>query len=69
LPVSQDLNIVLKIKELRHETSEYLGLVFEKPRGLTFEAGGWLDIRFFPITAMHFHSRQNEKHGSARIRH
>lgn len=44
--MSQDLNIVLRVKELRHETSECLSLVFEKPRGLTFEAGDWLDIRF-----------------------
>ena len=50
---STDLNIVLRIKELRHETSEYLSIVFEKPRGFTFEAGDWLDIRFpvpeFPV--------------------
>ncbi len=48
-----DLNIVLRVKELRHETSECLSIVFEKPRGLTFAAGDWLDIRFpvpeFPV--------------------
>jgi ferredoxin-NADP reductase len=51
--VSQDVNISLRIKELRRESSECLSIVFEKPRGLTFEAGDWLDIRFpvpeFPV--------------------
>ncbi len=51
--MSQDVNIVLSMKELRHETSECLSIVFEKPRGFTFEAGDWLDIRFpgpeFPV--------------------
>jgi ferredoxin-NADP reductase len=44
--VGTDLNIVLHVKELKHEASECLSIVFEKPRGLTFEAGDWLDIRF-----------------------
>lgn len=51
--MNDDLNIVLRIKELRHETSECLSIVFEKPPGLTFEAGDWMDIRFpvpqFPV--------------------
>jgi ferredoxin-NADP reductase len=51
--VSDDLNIVLRIKELRQETSECLSIVFEKPRGFTFEAGDWMDLRFpvpeFPV--------------------
>ncbi|GHO60785.1 FAD-dependent oxidoreductase [Ktedonobacter robiniae] len=48
-----DLNIVLRVKELKHEASECLSIVFEKPQGLTFKAGDWLDIRFpvpeFPV--------------------
>jgi ferredoxin-NADP reductase len=48
-----DLNIVLNMKELRHESNECLSMVFDKPRGFTFEAGEWMDIRFhvpeFPV--------------------
>ncbi|MHB8871810.1 MAG: hypothetical protein ACYC5G_05135 [Candidatus Doudnabacteria bacterium] len=48
-----DLNIVLRIKELRHEAQDYLSIVFEKPRGFTYEPGNWMDIRFplpeFPV--------------------
>lgn len=48
-----DLNIILKVKELRKEATDYLSIVFERPRGLTYEPGNWMDIRFpvpeFPV--------------------
>lgn len=48
-----DLNIILRIKELRQEAADYFSIVFKKPRGLTFESGNWMDIRFpvpeFPV--------------------
>lgn len=51
--MDMDLNIVLRMKERRHESRECLSLVFEKPQGLSFAAGDWLDIRFpvpeFPV--------------------
>jgi len=48
-----DLNIVLKIKELKEEAQDYLSIIFEKPRGFTYTPGNWMDIRFpipeFPV--------------------
>src|SRR5579864_4745967 len=44
---SHDLNIPLVIKEKRTETQNCLSIVFERPRGLTYKAGNWMDIRFF----------------------
>lgn len=48
-----DLNIVLKVKELRQEATDYLSIVFERPRELIYEPGNWMDIRFpvpeFPV--------------------
>ncbi len=41
-----DLNIPLIVKELRREAADYLSIVYEKPRGFTFEPGMWMDIRF-----------------------
>lgn len=51
--MSEDVNIVLPIKELRHETNECMSIVFERPQGLTFDAGDWMYLRFpvpeFPV--------------------
>jgi len=48
-----DLNIVLKIKELREEAQDYLSIIFEKPRNFNYQPGDWMDIRFptseFPV--------------------
>ena len=41
-----DLDIVLRAKEQRVESSDCLSVLFQKPRGFAFAAGGWIDIRF-----------------------
>lgn len=41
-----DLNIVLHVIGRRQESSDCESVFFNRPRGLTFEAGDWLDIRF-----------------------
>lgn len=41
-----DLNIVLRTVGRRRESSDCLSLLFEKPPGFDFAAGGWIDIRF-----------------------
>lgn len=48
-----DLNIVLKILELKQETQDYFSIRFERPRNFHYEPGDWMDIRFpledFPV--------------------
>ncbi len=41
-----DLNIPLKVKELRKETADYLSIIYETPRDFIFTPGMWMDIRF-----------------------
>jgi len=41
-----DLNILLKVKEKRYESVDCLSIIFERPRGLLYEPGDWMDIRF-----------------------
>jgi ferredoxin-NADP reductase len=41
-----DRNIVMRVIEKRIESSDCLSVFLTRPRGLEFEAGDWLDIRF-----------------------
>jgi ferredoxin-NADP reductase len=41
-----DLNIVLRVIKRRAESSDCASVFFTRPRGLVFDAGDWLDIRF-----------------------
>ncbi|HWY79537.1 MAG TPA: FAD-dependent oxidoreductase [Candidatus Sulfotelmatobacter sp.] len=41
-----DLNIPLVVKEKKQESQDCISIVFERPRGLHYEAGNWMDIRF-----------------------
>ena len=41
-----DLNIPLRVEEIRHECADCLSIVFAKPRGFTYNAGDWMDLRF-----------------------
>lgn len=43
---SDDLNLVLRVIGRRQESADCESVFFARPRGLTFEAGDWLDIRF-----------------------
>ena len=48
-----DLNIQLRVTERREESWDCLSLFFERPRGLEYQPGDWMDIRFptpeFPV--------------------
>lgn len=48
-----DLNIPLHITERREESPDCCSLFFERPAGLTYQPGDWMDIRFptpeFPV--------------------
>lgn len=41
-----DLDIVLRVIERRQESSDCVSIFFDRPIGLVFNAGDWLDIRF-----------------------
>jgi ferredoxin-NADP reductase len=41
-----DENIVLRVLDRRVESSDCDSLVFARPRGLQFQAGDWVDLRF-----------------------
>lgn len=48
-----DLNIVLKIVEVKQEAQDYFSIRFQRPRNFHYEPGNWMDIRFplpeFPV--------------------
>lgn len=48
-----DLNIRLRVIERRDESSDCVSLFFARPKGLAYEPGDWMDIRFpspeFPV--------------------
>ncbi len=41
-----DLNIILRVIGKRQDSSDCMSIVFDRPQGLSFNAGDWLDIRF-----------------------
>lgn len=42
------VNLSLTVKDLRPETPHYFSVVFERPRGFTFQAGDWMDLALPP---------------------
>jgi ferredoxin-NADP reductase len=44
----EDLNIVLRVLARREESADCASLVFARPRGLAYQAGDWVDLRFLP---------------------
>lgn len=42
----EDLNVVLRVIERRAESPDCSSLLFERPSGLTYRAGDWVDLRF-----------------------
>lgn len=42
----EDLNIPLRVKELRRESADCLSVIFARPPGFSYNAGDWMDIRF-----------------------
>ncbi|HEX5590604.1 MAG TPA: FAD-dependent oxidoreductase [Candidatus Limnocylindrales bacterium] len=42
----EDLNIVLRVVARRTESPDCESLVFARPRGLAYQAGDWVDLRF-----------------------
>ena len=44
--IHRNTNIAITVKENRAEIPNYSSIVFERPRGFTFEAGDWIDIEF-----------------------
>ena len=41
-----DLNIILPVIGKHRDSSDCMSIVFDRPQGLSFNAGDWLDIRF-----------------------
>lgn len=41
-----DLDIVLRVSAVESDSTSCTSLLFDRPRGFTFEAGDWVDLRF-----------------------